>query len=244
VTLFVLGENRWRNLDAWPPAGSTPTPYYLHSGGRANSAFGDGLLSPDPPGEEPPDLFTYDPAAPIPSQGGHSCCFSFVAPMGPADQAPAEQFNGVLCYTSRLLPEDVELIGDVAVTLYSASSATDTDWTARLCQVDPTGRSINLQEGIVRARFRDSLTDPTPIEPDRVYCYEIPLGPIGVRLPAGYRLRLTVSSSDFPHWDRNLNTGGPLYAEGPTAAVVATQVVLHDAAHPSCVTLPVVRGAA
>ncbi len=239
VTLFVMGKGRWRNLDGWPPTGSTPTPWYLHSGGRANSALGDGALTPDRPGEEPPDVFAYDPTAPVPSLGGHSCCFSFVAPVGPADQGPAEELNAVLVYTGEPLTSDLELIGDVSVTLFAATTATDTDWTARLCQVDPTGRSVNLQEGIVRARFRDSLAAPTPIEPDRVYRYEIPLGPVGVRIPAGHRLRLSVSSSDFPQWARNLNSGGPLYAEGPIAAVVATQVVLHDATHPSCVTLPV-----
>ena len=149
----------------------------------------------------------------------------------------------MLVYTSEPLPADVELIGEVSVTLYAASTAADTDWTARLCRVDPAGQSINLQEGIVRARYRESLTDPTPIEPDRVYRYEIPLGPVGVRIPAGWRLRLTISSSDFPQWDRNLNTGGPLFQEGPAAAVVATQTVLHDAAHPSCVMLPVMKSA-
>jgi putative CocE/NonD family hydrolase len=241
VTLYVLGESRWRDFDGWPPSGSTPTAWYLRSQGRANSCFGDGALSPVPPGAEPPDLFTYDPLLPTPSLGGHSCCFATVAPMGPVDQGPVEQFNGVLVYTSEPLPADVELIGEVAVTLFAASTAADTDWTARLCRVDPAGQSVNLQEGIVRARYRESLTDPTPIVPDRVYRYEIPLGPVGVRIPAGWRLRLTISSSDFPQWDRNLNTGGPLFEERPGAAVVATQTVLHDAAHPSCVMLPVMR---
>jgi putative CocE/NonD family hydrolase len=203
--------------------------------------LGDGRLSLDRPGAEQPDLFTYDPLQPTPSLGGHSCCFATVAPMGPADQTLAEQLSSVLVYTSEPLAEDIELIGDGAVTLYAASSAVDTDWTARLCRVDPAGQSINLQEGIVRARYRESLTNPSPIEPERVYRYEIPLGPIGVRIPAGWRLRLVISSSDFPQWDRNLNSGGPLYHEGPSAAIVATQTVLHDAGHPSAVTLPVMR---
>ena len=105
----------------------------------------------------------------------------------------------------------MELIGDVTVTLYAATSARDTDWTARLCEVHPDGRSINLQEGIVRARYRESLSEPSLLEPDRVYRYDIPLGPVGVRIAAGNRLRVTVSSSDFPQWDRNLNTGGELF---------------------------------
>ena len=241
VTIFVMGEDRWRDFDDWPPAAAIPTPWYLHSDGRANSAFGDGRLSIDAPGDEPADVFTYDPGVPNQSQGGHSCCFDFAAPMGPADQAPSEQYHQVLVYTSDPLAEDLLLIGDAEVLLYAASSAVDTDWTARLCRVDERGVSINLQEGIVRARFRDSLTDPTPIEPDRVYEYRIELGPVGIRIPAGHRLRVAVSSSDFPHWDRNLNTGGQLGAEGLSAAVVATQVVLHDAAHPSRVILPVMK---
>ena len=242
VTLYVLGAEEWRDYPDWPPPGSTPTRWFLHSGGRANSRFGDGTLAIEAPGEEPPDRFTYDPLYPTPSFGGHSCCLDFAAPMGPADQRPVEAFNSVLVYTSEPLAATLELIGDVSVTLYAATSARDTDWTARLCEVFPDGRSINLQEGIVRARFRDSLAEPSFVEPDRVYAYEIPLGPVGVRIAVGNRLRITIASSDFPQWDRNLNTGGPLFEESVSAAVVATQTVLHDAAHPSHVTLPVVRG--
>ncbi|HET7092510.1 MAG TPA: CocE/NonD family hydrolase [Thermomicrobiales bacterium] len=239
VTVYVMGEGKWRDFGDWPPPEAVPTPYFLHSGGRANSAFGDGALSSEPPAAEPVDIFTYDPTGATPSQGGQSCCYPFISPMGPADQGPAEQWNGVLVYTSAPLTEDLRLVGDVTATLFAASSARDTDWTARLCQVAPDGRSTNLKSGIVRARCRDSLSDPTPIEPNQIYEYEISLGPIGVRIPAGWRLRLDLSSSDFPQWDRNLNTGGPLFQEGIADSVVATQTVLHDAAHPSRVTLPV-----
>ena len=241
VTVFVQGEERWRDLDDWPPPGATATPFYLHSDGRANSALGDGRLAPDRPEAEPPDRFVYDPLSPAPSPGGHSCCFEHVAPMGPIDQEPRERWNTVLVYTSEPLERDLVLLGEASVTLYAATTATDTDWTARLCRIDPAGESINLREGIIRARYRESFAAPSLLEPDRVYRYEIVLGPIGVRVPAGHRLRLQVSSSDFPHWDRNLNTGGPLFAEPSHAAVVATQTVLHDAAHPSCVALPVMR---
>ena len=244
VSLFVMGAEEWREYPDWPPPGSEPTPWFLHSDGRANSRFGDGVLSLDAPGDEPADLFTADPLYPSMSVGGHSCCLSFVAPMGPADQRGAEAFNSVLVYTSEPLEQPLELIGDVSVTLHAATTTRDADWTARLCEVFPDGRSINLQEGIVRARYRESLSEPTPLEPDRVYRYDIPLGPVGVRIAAGNRLRLTVAGSDFPQWDRNLNTGGELFGEGATASVVATQTVLHDAAHPSHVTLPVMRPAA
>jgi putative CocE/NonD family hydrolase len=241
VSLFVMGAEEWRDYTDWPPPSTEPVRWYLHSGGRANSRFGDGVLSMDASSDEPPDYFTYDPAYPNLSLGGHSCCFSFVSPMGPADQRAIEEFNSVLVYTSEPLTQTLELIGDASLTLYAASSARDTDWTARLCEVFPDGRSINLKEGIVRARYRDSLTEPSLIEPDRIYRYEISLGPVGVRIAAGNRLRLTVSSSDFPQWDRNLTTGGPLFGEGLTDAIVARQTVLHDGEHASHQTLVTIR---
>lgn len=177
----------------------------------------------------------------IPSLGGQSCCYDFISPMGPADQGPAEKLNGVLCYTTAALAEELLLVGELSVTLYAATSAVDTDWTARLCEVSADGTSTNIKAGIVRARSRDSLSDPTLVAPHTVVRYEIVLGPIGVLVPAGHRLRVTISSSDFPHWDRNLNTGGPLFREGITQSIVATQTVLHDATYPSSITLPVVR---
>jgi len=237
ATVWVEGEG-WRDLDGWPPSSSRPVDWFLHSGGRANSAFGDGTLSPEPPGDEPADVFVYDPSFPAPSRGGHSCCFED-APMGPAAQNATEALGTVLVYTSAPLERDLVLVGDASVTLHAASSARDTDFTARLCTVAPDGRSTNLQEGIIRARFRDSLTEPKPLRPGEAYEYRIELGPLGVRIAAGQRLRLDVSSSDFPQWDRNLNTGGALGTESASAAVTATQVVLHDRSRPSRVTLPV-----
>jgi uncharacterized protein len=241
VSLFVMGAETWRDFPDWPPPGSEPVRWFFHSKGRANSRFGDGTLSLDAPGGEPSDLFTADPMAPTTSIGGHSCCFNFVAPMGPADQREAEEYNSVLVYTSEPLVEPTELIGDVTVTLYAATSARDTDWTARLCEVHPDGRSINLQEGIVRARYRESQSEPSLLEPDRIYRYDISLGPVGVRIAPGNRLRVTVSSSDFPQWDRNLNTGDHLFRQRPSAAVVATQTVLHNTEHASHLTAHTVR---
>ena len=238
ATVWVEGEG-WRDLDGWPPSPSRPTDWFLHSGGRANSAFGDGTLSLEPPGDEPADVFVYDPSFPAPSRGGHSCCIEDVTPMGPAAQNATEALGTVLVYTSAPLERDLVLVGDASVILHAASSARDTDFTARLCAVAPDGRSTNLQEGIVRARFRDSLAEAKPLRPGEVYEYRIALGPLGVRIAAGHRLRLDVSSSDFPQWDRNLNTGGALGAEGASAAVTATQVVLHDRARPSRLTVPV-----
>lgn len=159
--------------------------------------------------------------------------------MGPADQAGVEDLNGVLVYTSAPLEKDLTVIGPVSVTLFAASSAPDTDFTAKLCVVYPEGRSTNVQEGIIRARYRESSTEPKPITPDEVHEYRIDLGPTAHVFETGHRVRLEVSSGDFPQWDRNLNTGGPLGLESITQARMATQAVLHDADHPSRLTLTV-----
>jgi putative CocE/NonD family hydrolase len=235
--VFVLEEG-WRDVDSWPPSSSVETPWYLHSGGRANSLYGDGTLSLEPPAEEPADVYLYDPLMPAPSLGGHSCCTETVAPMGPADQEPYEASKMVLVYTSAPLDRELVLLGDATVELFVSSTAFDTDFTARLCLVDRDGVSTNLKEGILRARFRDSLAEPAPLVPGEVYRLRILLGPLGVKLEPGKRIRLDISSSDFPQWDRNLNTGGPLYTESATAAVVATQAVFHDSTRPSQLLLP------
>lgn len=240
VSAYLMGDG-WHDADAWPPSATTPTDWFLHSGGLATSSFGDGQLSQTPPESEPPDVFTYAASLPAMSAGGRSCCVEVIAPMGPADQSTREASRLVVVYTSAPLEADVLLLGDVVLTLFASSSATDTDFCARLCRVDVTGVSMNLTEGIVRARFRDSLTDPTPIEPGRVYEYAIDLGPVGARIAAGERIRVTIGSSDFPLYDRNLNTGGTLYGEPATAEVLATQSILHDSEHPSRITLPVFR---
>jgi putative CocE/NonD family hydrolase len=239
VRLSILREGKWRDFDNWPPSGSTPTAFFLHSQGRANSYFGDGVLNQVSPEDELPDVYTYDPAAPHPGHGGHSCCFEHVAPMGPVDQDLREVNNGVLIYTSEPLGEPVYLIGDVAATIYAATTAVDTDYAVRLCVVDTDGVSTNIQEGIVRARYRESMSNPSLLDPGTIYRYEIPIGPVGVRLNAGERIRIQVTSNDFPQWDRNLNNGNSPSSEGLASAIVATQAVYHDAEHPSCITLPV-----
>jgi putative CocE/NonD family hydrolase len=239
VRLYILREGKWRDFDNWPPTGSKSTAFYLHSEGRANSHFGDGTLDTTAPENELPDVYTYDPVGPQPGHGGHSCCFENVAPMGPADQYQREVNNGVLVYTSAPLEEPMWLIGDVSATIYGATTAVDTDYAVRLCVVDRNGISTNIQEGIVRARYRESLTNPTLLEQGKIYRYEIPLGPVGVKLDKGERIRVQVTSNDFPQWDRNLNTGNSPSSEGLASAIVATQAIYHDAEHPSSVTLPV-----
>lgn len=238
VRLYILREGVWRDFPDWPPPDSRPTEYFLHSGGRANSMFGDGALTPERPADELPDLYTYDPVGPLPAPGGHSCCFENVAPMGPADQFEREVNNGVLIYTTEPFDAPTWVIGDVSATLYAATSAVDTDFAVRLCVVDRSGVSTNLQEGIIRARFRESLSQPVLVEPGTINRYEIELGPVGVKIDAGERLRIQVTSSDFPQWDRNLNTGNSPGSEGLASAVVATQAVFHDAERPSSITLP------
>lgn len=239
VRLFILREGIWRDFDNWPPSGSTPTTYYLHSDGRANSVFGDGSLDTHEPIDELPDVYTYDPVAPHPGHGGHSCCFENVAPMGPADQFTREVNNGVLVYSSAPLDTPVWLIGDVSATIFAATTAVDTDYAVRLCVLDKDGVSTNIQEGIVRARYRESISNPSLLEPGTLYRYEIPIGPVGVKIDTGERIRVQVTSNDFPQWDRNLNTGNSPSSEGLASAIVATQAIYHDADHPSSITLPV-----
>lgn len=240
VTLFTLDGGR-RDFEAWPPPGTVMEDWFIHSGGQANSKFGDGTLDRTAPGDEPPDLYVHDPGVPVPSQGGHSCCFDHITPMGPADQHAAEVGRTVLVYTSEPLEEDVVLAGEAHVTLFAATTAVDTDFTARLCVVDAAGRSVNLQEGILRARYRESLSSPSLLNPGEVYELRIELGPLGARVEAGSRLRLNIASSDFPQWDRNLNTGAVPLTDGTFDAVPATQTVLHNRSYPTRVTLPVLR---
>ena len=238
VTVYVMNDG-WRDFDTWPPSAVEETDWYMHSDGRAQSAYGDGTLSTDAPKNEPPDVFTYDPALPTVSAGGHSCCVDTIAPMGPANQDPVERTKYVVVYTSAPLERDLVIVGDVHATIHAATDAPDTDFTARLCAVDTAGISTNVLEGIVRASYRESAERPTPIKQGEIHEYRIELGPIAVRVPAGHRIRLVVGSSDFPQFDRNLNTGGPFGQESATAGRSAVQVVLHNDAHPSRITLPV-----
>ncbi|MEZ5101277.1 MAG: CocE/NonD family hydrolase [Thermoleophilia bacterium] len=238
ATVYVVGDG-WRDLDGWPPSGTRQVDWFLHSGGRANTATGDGTLSTEPPGDEPPDVFLHDPSVPTPSLGGHSCCVEGLSPQGPACQAASEALRGVLVYTSAPLERELELVGDVTLTLHAATSAPDTDWTCRLCVVDEGGCSTNLVEGIVRARYRLGTDRAVPIRPGEVLEYEIRLGPVGWRVRAGQRLRVDVSSSDFPQWERNGNTGALPGTDTALSFQVATQVVCHDRARPSRIALPI-----
>lgn len=243
VRLFVMGENAWRSYDSWPPREARVEEWFLHSAGRATSLSGDGTLTREGPGDEPPDVFVHNPGWPISSTGGRSCCVAEVAPMGPLEQSYVEIRNDVLCYTTPPFERDTLVAGTVELVLHAATDAADTDWTAKLCDVDEAGHSINLCDGIVRARYRDSLEHPTPITPNRVHEYRIRVGSTANLFRAGHRLRLEIASSNFPMFDVNPGTGARSRDATMLGAFTATQAVFHDGTRPSRLLLPVVQGA-
>jgi uncharacterized protein len=234
VRIFVMGDNRWRNEREWPLARTRYTPLYLRSRGRANTLNGDGALSPGAPGDEPADQFVYDPANPVPTRGGTTLG---LAP-GVYDQRDIERRDDVLVYTGDPLEDALEITGPVTMKLAAASSAPDTDFTAKLIDVRPDGYAQNIAEGVVRARFRDSATEPAPIVPGQVYEYSIDMWATSHVFKAGHRLRIEVSSSNFPRYDRNANTGADLFAD--RVLKPARQTVLHNGRYQSLVMLPVI----
>jgi hypothetical protein len=237
VRIFVMGANAWRDEQEWPLARTRYTRYYLHSGGRANSLFGDGVLSPEPPGAEKPNAFTYDPENPVPFITEPS----FFQIGGPDDYRPVERRDDVLVYSSPPLAEPMEVCGPLKVELFAASSAKDTDWTAKVLDVHPDGYAQRLNDGIIRARFRKGLDRPAPLEAGTVEEYSIDCWSTCVQLDKGHRVRLEISSSAFPKFDRNLNTGGPIGTE--KSGIPAAQTVLHDGQRASYVLLPIVPAA-
>lgn len=239
VTYLEMGANRWHTATSWPLPGTKWTNYYLHSHGHAASSLGDGTLGTAPPeGAGAADHYTYDPKDPAPSVGGHSCCAAPGGSQGPYDQDAVESRPDVLVYSSAPLKADTEVTGPITVTLYAASSAPNTDWTAKLVDLQGDGTPVNLNNGIVRASYRRSLSHPTNITPGKVYRYRIHVWPTSNLFKAGDSIRLEISSSDFPQFDTNLNTGAPF---GTTArSRPAHQTVLHDGRHPSGVKLPVI----
>ncbi|HWB97175.1 MAG TPA: CocE/NonD family hydrolase [Bryobacteraceae bacterium] len=229
VRIFVMGENRWRSEQEFPLARTRYTNYYLRSGH---------LLSTDAPAGEGPENYDYDPADPVPTIGGRLCCGNNQLPPGPADERPNEKRSDVLIFSTPPLARDTEVTGLIRAKIYASTSAADTDFTALLVDVEPSGYARFLTDGILRARYRNSTQKAEPVEPGKVYAYDIDLWATSNVFKAGHRIRLYVSSSNFPRFNRNLNTGEPNLSS--TRMVKARQTIYHDAQHPSALVLPLV----
>jgi hypothetical protein len=228
VRIFVMGENAWRDEREFPLARTRYTNYYLHHGTLSTAA---------PAVDEAAESYQYDPANPVPTIGGRLCC-NGQYPGGPADQRPNEGRSDVLVFSTPPLEQDIEVTGFIHAKLFAESSAVDTDFTAMLTDVEPSGYSRLLTDGIVRARYRNSTVKAEPIEPGKVYEYDIDLWATSNLFKAGHRIRIAISSSNFPRFNRNLNTGEPTL--GATGMVKASQKIYHDAAHPTALVLPVI----
>jgi len=239
IRYFLMGANEWKTAEDWPPAGFAPVEYYLRSQGQANTVSGNGGLSRDRAGSESPDSFDYDPADPVPTRGGSNLVVPFFTTYchpfrlyGPANQLPLESRKDVLVYTTPPLTEPLEVSGPIQVKLFASTSALDTDFTAKLIDVLPNGKALLLQDGIIRARYREGmLKGEALIQSGKTYEYTIDLWQTANLFRPGHRIRVEISSSNFPRYARNLNTGGNLAQE--TVPVIAQQKIFHDAEHPS-----------
>jgi uncharacterized protein len=234
VRIFVMGENQWRNENEWPLKRRQPTRYFLHSVKGANTRSGDGALVTVQPDSSVLDTFTYDPDNPVPTMGGAVLGI----PAGPYDQREIEDRSNVLVFSTEALEAAVEVTGYVRLVLFASSDAPSTDFTAKLVDVHPTGYAQNLCDGIIRATHRESDTNPSLIEPGKIYRYEIDLGVTSSLFHAGHRIRLEVSSSNFPRFDRNPNTGHRFAQDAELS--IAKQTVYHDKERPSHLILPII----
>jgi putative CocE/NonD family hydrolase len=244
VKLFVMGANKWREEDTWPLQRAIPTRYFLLSAGKANTLSGDGTLSPSNPRNNAEtgvsDQYLYDPLHPVPTTGGPLCCDKDHLQPGPQDQRPVEARHDVLVYTTSPLEQDLEVTGPVTLDLFARSSAPDTDFTAKLVDVWPNGFAENLTEGILRARYRTSTTEAEahPVTSGKIYEYNIDMWSTSNVFLKGHQIRLEVSSSNFPRFDRNLNTGHD--AANSQSISSANNTIIHDREHPSALILPVI----
>ncbi len=238
VRIFVMGENVWRYEDEWPLSRAETANFYLRSKGRANTLNGDGSLSREEPGEEAPDVFAYNPANPVPTVGGGLCCDTAFMRFGAYDQRWVEGREDVLVYSTPPLDQEVEVTGPVSVTLFASTSAADTDFTAKLVDMEPSGYVRNLTDGIIRARYRNPRQPASPIQPGTVYEYTIDLWATSNVFKKGHRIGLEISSSNFPRFDRNTNSGAEIGAD--SAMIPALQTVFHTSEYPSHVKLPIV----
>jgi len=240
VQYFTMGSNKWQSSEQWPPVGAEPMKFYLSSGGKANSGSGDGKLIAAAPGNDAPDRFKYDPMDPVPSYGGNVCCTGNAVRGGSFDQTKMEERQDILVYSTDVLTEGVELSGSIDVTLYVSSDAKDTDFTVKLIDVDETGKAWNLDETIQRMRYRDGYDKPMVwMESNKIY--RVQFSPMNTSnyFAAGHRIRIEISSSNFPRFDRNMNTGGDNFSE--TKGVVANNAVHHSKQYPSEIVISVVK---
>jgi uncharacterized protein len=237
VKVFVMGRNIWRDEDDWPLARAQSARYYLHSDGKANTLAGDGRLSTLPPATEAADQYVYDPDEPTPTHGGGTLGDPVKFSPGPLDQRAVEARPDVLVYTTPAFEQDTEVTGPVSLELYVSSSAVDTDFTGKLVDVWPNGFAQNLTDGILRARYRNSMEKAELMNPGQIYQLTIDLWSTANVFLAGHKLRLEIASSNFPRFDRNLNTGDS--PESSTAHLPATNVIYHDHSHPSTLIVPI-----
>lgn len=243
VQYFTMGINKWQSSDTWPPVGAQPMTYYLSSNGKANTGAGDGALVAAAPATDSPDKFSYDPMNPVPSFGGNVCCTGNAVQGGSFDQRKMEERPDILVYSTEPLKEGVEVSGPIEVTLYVSSDAKDTDFTVKLIDVLPDGRAYNLDETIQRMRYRNGYDKPQVwMESGKVYRVKLQAMTTSNFFEAGHRIRIEVSSSNFPRFDRNMNTGGKNYDEAK--GVIANNAVHHSRQYPSEVKLTVVKKAA
>jgi putative CocE/NonD family hydrolase len=240
VHYYTMGLNKWQSSDTWPPKGAKPVTYFLVSQGRANSLVGDGALLASPPGKDNLDQFVYDPMNPVPTPGGSSYNLGADHRAGAFDQRGLEMRNDILVYTTEPLSKGIQVSGPVDVILYVSSDAKDTDFTVKLIDVQPDGTAWNLDDNIQRVRYREGYDKP-PVWMEKGKVYKVTFQPMQTSnyFAPGDRLRIEISSSNFPLYDRNLNTGGNNYDE--TTGVVAHNEVHHSAEYPSSVTLSVVE---
>ncbi|OBX26881.1 hypothetical protein LX77_00669 [Gelidibacter algens] len=238
VQYYTMGSNKWQAAETWPPENATLKTFYLNSNGNANSLFGDGKLTTSKAKSDSPDSFTYDPMRPVPSYGGNVCCTGNAIKGGAFDQQQMETRNDILVYTTDVLEEGVEISGFIESTLYVSSDAKDTDFTIKLIDVYPDGTAYNLDETIQRVRYREGYDKEMFMEKDKVY--KVDLTPMSTSnfFKKGHRIRIEISSSNFPRFARNLNTGGNNYDE--KEGVIAHNKVHHSAKYPSQIKLPIV----
>ena len=241
VHIFVMGIDEWRQEDAWPLPDTHYRPYYLQSAGNANTASGGGVLSATQMAQGEEDVYRYDPHHPVPTRSGTNIAPKQQGDLGPYDQREIETREDVLCYTTAPLEHPVEVIGPIELVLYVSSSACDTDFTGKLVDVHPDGRAELLTDGILRARYRESLAHPVLMEPGCVYELHIDLSATATVFCRGHRIRLEVSSSNFPRYDRNSNTGGIIATEDAEHFVPAINRVYHNQLYPSRLILPVIE---